>query len=63
MDMSPQLRDQLDAEHARYIERDAMNGDRENDHRTADDALCDLLLELGCVKTVEAWKKVGKWYA
>lgn len=37
--------------------------DAEIDHGRADDILCELLKSLGYAKTVEAWDKVGKWFA
>ena len=34
-----------------------------SDHSDADELLTELLQQLGFTKTVEAWSKVGKWYA
>jgi len=48
---------------AERIEKEAMHGDNETDHVTADDLLCELLTDIGCVKTVGAYRAVGKWYA
>lgn len=52
-----------DAAIAAKIEAGAMTGDNECDHSAADDLLCELLTDIGCAKSVEAWGKVGKWYA
>lgn len=41
----------------------AKNGDWEAAHGDADQVLCDLLTALGHGEVVEAWDKVGKWYA
>lgn len=32
-------------------------------HISADEMLCELLTILGCVKTVESFNEVKKWYA
>lgn len=52
-----------DAAIAQKITDTAMTGDYEMDHRTADELLCELLVSIGCEKSVEAWEKVGKWYS
>jgi hypothetical protein len=38
-------------------------GDWEAAHSIADDVLCEVLTALGYEGIVEAWDKVGKWYA
>lgn len=48
---------------AERIEKEAMRGDEETDHATADGLLCVLLTDLGCVKTVGTFLSVRKWYA
>ncbi|MEW9855917.1 hypothetical protein [Novosphingobium sp. M1R2S20] len=52
-----------DADFAKAIEEQCAHGDPEGAHSTADDLLIQLLLVLGCEKTVAAWSKVEKWYA
>lgn len=52
-----------DVAFAERIKEEAMSEDRESGHIMADDLLCELLAVLGCVKTVEAFRSVGKWYA
>lgn len=37
--------------------------DQQIDHGRADDILCELLKSLGYTETVEAFERVGKWYA
>jgi len=54
---------QADADFAKAIEEQCSHGEYETAHCTADDLLTQLLLVLGCEKTVAAWQKVGKWYA
>lgn len=49
-----------DAEWAKQI---VSTGDTESDHAEADERLCELLLLLGYSKTVEAFRKLKKWYA
>ncbi len=39
------------------------NGDTEGAHGMADDALCDLLINLGYSDVVTEYNKVDKWYA
>jgi len=39
------------------------DADTETGHFNADEALCDLLISLGCKKVVEEYRKVSKWYA
>ena len=51
---------------APYIERlklSAKSDDTEGAHCYADEVLCDLLIELGYTKVVEAYHEVDKWYA
>jgi hypothetical protein len=48
---------------AKRIKSEAMSGDSEADHGTADALLCELLNTIGCVEAVEAFKQVGKWYS
>jgi hypothetical protein len=38
-------------------------GDREHDHASADEALCDLLDALGYDDVVAEYRSIGKWYA
>ena len=52
-----------DEEAAAEIEAKCMHGDVEAAHCDADAILCDVLRGLGYTKTVEAWKRVDKWYA
>lgn len=52
-----------DAIFAERIEREAMNADPETGHGIADDLLCELLLSIGCLKSVEVFRRVPKWYA
>lgn len=40
-----------------------ITGDREGDHWDADKYLLEALEAFGLVKTVEAFKKIPKWYA
>ena len=42
---------------------DAKNSDYEVAHQNADLCLCELLEGIGLTDVVEAYKKVGKWYA
>lgn len=39
------------------------NDDFETTHPKADDLLCEFLKRLGHTDIVEAYEKVGKWYA
>ena len=48
---------------AERIKSEAMSGDNETDHGTADDLLCELLVSIGCSESVAAFQAVGKWYA
>lgn len=48
---------------AERLKNEAMTGDSEDDHGTADDLLCALLESLGCKESVAAFKAVRKWYA
>ncbi len=41
----------------------ANEGDRETDHMTADDLLCELLERMGFKSVLEEYRKIGKWYA
>ena len=52
-----------DEDYAELITKNCMSGDYEADHVEADDLLCSLLLDLGYRETVDAWRKVGKWWA
>ena len=54
-----QLADKVKAELLDY----AKNSDYEVVHQNADLCLCELLEGLGLSDVVEAYKKVGKWYA
>ena len=49
--------------YVKFLENNAFSGDWEVDHGVADDALCDLLDELGYKEVVNVYTKVGKWYA
>lgn len=53
---------QLDLHYAEMIKMNCMD-DPEISHSWADDLLVELLQELGCLKTAEAFKEVPKWYA
>lgn len=53
----------LDAEFAKRMAELHGDGDEEWRHGEADRLLCELLTEMGFLRTVEAWKKVEKWYA
>jgi len=44
-------------------DEEAETGDTEVAHGKADDALADLLLELGFQKVVEVYSDIPKWYA
>lgn len=55
--------EQLDKATAETIAERCMFGDEEADHGNADEILCTLLSALGFNKTVEAFRKVEKWYA
>lgn len=46
-----------------YYEDKKNSYDEEDAHRDADKVLCDLLLAIGCEKTVRAWGEVPKWYS
>lgn len=41
----------------------AKSDDYEMAHSVADGVLCEVLIALGYEDIVEAWNKVGKWYA
>lgn len=49
----------------KYLEKikECNNCDEEMGHVYADQALCELLRELGFDEIVEAYNKIGKWYA
>ena len=47
----------------RKMEKLAEDGDYEDAHYDADRILCEVLEELGQKELVDAWVKVGKWYA
>lgn len=53
---------QLDEYYASAIENNRTENPDVN-HQNADDALCELLSELGCLHTIEAFRSVEKWYA
>lgn len=40
-----------------------LSGDKEQNHKTADDDLCALLEDLGYVETVRAFRELPKWYS
>jgi hypothetical protein len=40
-----------------------ITGDREGDHMDADKYLLECLTAFGLVKTVEAFRKIPKWYS
>lgn len=39
------------------------SGDTECAHIEADDALCELLIDLGFKDVVDEWEKIHKWFA
>ncbi|MDA5496923.1 hypothetical protein [Yersinia aleksiciae] len=45
------------------LKADQDSGDPESAHSNADDALCDLLINLGYSDVVAEYNKVEKWYA
>lgn len=52
-----------DDEFADRINRECSEEDEtEENHNAADRILCELLTQLGFVKTVAAFEEVGKWY-
>lgn len=53
---------QLDLHYEELIKANCMS-DPEVGHSWADDLLVELLQELGCLRTAEAFKEVPKWYA
>lgn len=54
---------ELDLRYASSIQMTCMNDDPELDHQCADAFLVEMLREIGCHKTVEAYKAVSKYYA
>lgn len=54
---------EMQQKYVKLLEEQQHNNDHESAHSNADGLLCDLLLELGYYKVVEAWAGVGKWYA
>ena len=70
MRWSKAVRDALDAGEIRSGKLTLMklldcqrNRDTVVAHADADDALCELLRELGYQEVVAAWERVAKWYA
>lgn len=53
---------QLDLHYEELIKTNCMY-DPEIGHAWADDLLVELLQEIGCSRTAEAFKEVPKWYA
>ena len=53
----------LDEQFAAAIVKHCSHNDAEAAHSAADGLLTELLGCLGCVRTVEAWEKVWKYYA
>lgn len=53
----------LDDEYAKKLKEANAKFDIEAGHSRADDLLCELLMKLGYVKVVDAFKAVEKWYA
>lgn len=53
----------LDEKYAALIKERCSHGDKEGAHVDADMLLTQLLAELGCIKTIEAFDAVDKWYA
>ena len=47
----------------KVLEDIASDDDYEIGHWDADRILCDLLAAMGAQDVVDAWEKVGKWYA
>lgn len=57
-------REQALSELSELPQEDWTNGsDFEAGHSRADDILCELLKDIGYEDIVEAFKKVGRWYA
>ena len=53
-----------EVKHAKKILKElAESGDYEVAHAHADDLLCDVLRTMGHHSLVDAYEKVGKWYA
>lgn len=50
-------------EEAAILIKDCSRYDTEAAHCYADDMLCQLLKQLGYIKTVEAFEALDKWYA
>lgn len=61
-EMTPQQIAELDAEIAAQLGSRAIC-DAEIDHVMADDVLLSLLEAMGFRRTVEAYKRIQKWYA
>lgn len=57
------LSDEARTEFIKQLQDWQGEGDYETAHSEADDILCDVLKLLGYEDIVEAWDKVGKWYA
>lgn len=53
----------LDLQYASSIQMTCMNDDPEVDHECADAFLVEMLKEIGCHKTADAYKAVLKYYA
>lgn len=62
-DISSDFLEKADKDFAEAITNQCSHGDTEAAHYTADHIIIQLLLVLGCSKTVEAWESVDKWYA
>jgi hypothetical protein len=54
---------ELDEYFAAFIKKHCHTDDTEMDHANADEKIIELLEKLECVKTVEQWRLVKKWYA
>ncbi len=61
--MNKKTIEEKDVEIAAKIKEKCHSGDNESDHLEADHFMRELLLTLGCSKTVEAWDVIKKWYA
>ena len=53
----------IEVEYVKKINEQCHSDDTKTNHMRADNILCDLLLELGCLDVVEAYSRVCKWYA
>ena len=62
-DESEDEKDNLKKKYVELLKTQQESHDREHAHTTADDILCELLLDLGYKDVVEEYEKIDKWYA